>query len=329
MTPLLDRVLEGRRFIRAARHPGGLSCAARLVPPVQVACGYEDAYSVGAEILITTKNLAFEQGFEETEPGWGRLVFCVHLQGHRVVEVPSVGRYELTAPTFVAFYQAPGVAKRSRWLSGGKERSVMAGFAPSRPPVVGNKARSLAELISRRLRLEGQPFLWLDTPLDVQMEMVARALIAPGIHDDLLPTYLQLKAHELICLGLNKLLPETGPLGDSTPAETRADSRLARVCRRIEESVGEPPSVTSLADFVGMTPDRLSARFRTVYGVTVTEFITTSRMTRARLLLEQTDYRLKEIAFRAGYRHVSNFCIAYKRHFGLTPREARGRALGA
>ena len=135
MIPLLDRVLEGRSFARAARHPSGLPCATRLVPPSHGARGYEDAYALSPDLLVTTKNLAFEHGFEEIEPGCGRLVLCVHLQGYRAIEVPEMGRYELKAPAFVAFYQAPGVPKRSVWLSGGKETSVMTGFAPEHPPV--------------------------------------------------------------------------------------------------------------------------------------------------------------------------------------------------
>jgi AraC-like DNA-binding protein len=325
MSPLLDRILEGRRFVRVARHPSGLSCAARLMPPNQVARGYEDAYSVGADTVVTAKNLAFERGFEEIEPGCGRMVFCVHLKGHRVIEVANIGRYELKSPSFVAFYQAPGVSKRSIWLSGREERSVMAGFAPSHPPVQEFGARALAAAIRQDLDLHRQPFVWLCAPLDIQTEMVGRALAMPMVHSDLLPTYLRLKAKELICLGLNRLISLSAARSNKNLIGQCEDALLIEVCRIVEDGINRPLSAAGLADSIGIAPNELRDRFREAYGITLADYIISSRMEQARLLVEESDYKLKEIAFRTGYRHLSNFCIGYKRYFGLTPREARRR----
>jgi AraC-like DNA-binding protein len=326
MTALIDRVLEGRSFARAAHHPSGLSCATRLVPPQNAARGYEDAYALTPDLLVTTKNLAFERGCEETEPGWGRLVLCVHLHGYRTVEVRQVGRFELKAPAFVAFYQAPGVAKRTTWSSGSKEMSVMTGFALENPPVPTGEAQSLTIALARGLSLQGRPFLWLETPLDAQMEMAARALIAPPVHAALLYPYLATKAQELIYLGLSKLLPHEAS-DNASRIGRRRDTRLAQACRMIhEDDAGRKLSAASIAEAVGLSLQELGARFRDTYGVSLPEFIATTRMTRARLLLEQTEHRLKEIAFRAGYRHLSNFCTAYKRRYDVTPQEARRRA---
>ena len=303
MAPLIDRILEGRSFARATRHPSGLPCATRLVPPSHGAHGYEDAYALTRDLLVTTKNLAFEHGFEEIEPGWGRLVLCVHLKGYRVIEVPGIGRYELKAPAFVA---------------GGKEISVMTGFAPEHPPVPAIHAQSLSVNLPRDLHLQARPFLWLVAPLDIQMEMAARALIAPAVHDALLQPYLEVKAQELIYLGLSKLLPDES-------AGNRGDAWLPRVCRMIGEDTGKPLSLATLACSVGLSPRELGTQFRAACGVTLPEYIVTVRMTRARMLLEQTEHGIKEIAFRSGYQHLSNFCTAYKRYFGVTPREARRR----
>jgi AraC-like DNA-binding protein len=326
MTALIDRVLEGRSFARATRHPSGLSCATRLVPPPKAARGYEDAYALTSDLLVTTKNLAFEHGCEETEPGWGRLVLCVHLHGFRTVDVPQVGRFELKAPAFVAFYQALGVAKRTTWSSGSKEMSVMTGFALEDPPVPNGQARSLVIAIARELSLRSRPFLWLEAPLDAQMEVAARALIAPPVHAALLHPYLSTKAQELIYLGLSKLLPQ-GASDNANPTGRRRDTRLAQACRMIhEEGGGWKLSAASIAEAVGLPLQELSARCRRAYGVSLLDLIATTRMARARLLLEETEHCLKEIAFRAGYRHVSNFCTAYKRRHGVTPQDARRRA---
>src|SRR5258708_28947354 len=300
MTALIDRVLEGRSFARAAHHPSGLPCATRLVPPQNAAGGYEDAYALTPDLLVTTKNLAFERCCEETERGWGRLVLCVHLHGYRTVEVPQVGRFELKAPAFVAFYQAPGVAKRTTWSSGSKEMSVMTGFALENPPVPTGEAQSLTIALARELRLQGRPFLWLETPLDAQMEMAARALIAPPVHAALLYPYLATKAQELIYLGLSKLLPHEAS-DNASRIGRRRNTRLAQACRMIhEEDAGRKLSAASIAEAVGLSLEELGVGFRDTYFVSLPDFIATTPMTRARLLLEQPGHRLKQIAFPTG-----------------------------
>jgi AraC-like DNA-binding protein len=43
-------------------------------------------------------------------------------------------------------------------------------------------------------------------------------------------------------------------------------------------------------------------------------------MARARMLLEAGNLPLKQVAFEVGYSHASNFCTAFKRHFGKPPK---------
>jgi len=323
MGALLDRVLDGRSFSRAVRHPSGLPWATRLLPPTDMACGHEDAYTLASDLLVTTKNLSFDHACTETEKGWGRLIFCVHIDGNRVVEVPKVGTFKLAVPSFVAFYQALGVAKRSIWPSGGRETSVMAGFAPEQLPLAVGQPHSVVAALAEMLHLERRSFAWLALPLDTQMELAARALIAPAVHERLLQPYLRLKAQELICLGINRLLSERRLPEPSLASAWSGDGRLERVCQIVRESLGGSLSVRRLAAAVGLSSDALSATFRAAYGVSLPDFILGSRMIHARALLEQTDHGLKQIAFRIGYRHVSNFCAAYKRQFGRTPTETR------
>jgi AraC-like DNA-binding protein len=46
-------------------------------------------------------------------------------------------------------------------------------------------------------------------------------------------------------------------------------------------------------------------------------------MHRAHHMLTSTALPLKQIAHELGYNHTSNFCLAFKRNFGITPRQAR------
>lgn len=81
-----------------------------------------------------------------------------------------------------------------------------------------------------------------------------------------------------------------------------------------------PPSLGELATAVGLTERRLNAGFRSLVGMTVFEALKNERLEHARIALSAGNISLKEVAFRVGYNHVSNFVIAFKARYGAPPR---------
>ena len=61
-------------------------------------------------------------------------------------------------------------------------------------------------------------------------------------------------------------------------------------------------------------------------GTSFSEQLHHLRMRMARRLLLDSHLKIAEIARRVGYRHPSHFAKAYKRRWGITPREERKRA---
>lgn len=60
--------------------------------------------------------------------------------------------------------------------------------------------------------------------------------------------------------------------------------------------------------------------------MTVTDYIRKSALARARQLLKRDGVSVAQAAHASGYSSAANFATAFKREFGMTPREARGRA---
>jgi len=88
-----------------------------------------------------------------------------------------------------------------------------------------------------------------------------------------------------------------------------------------------PPSIERVAHLVGLSQRRLNAAFRAAYGLTVWEWLVEWRLNHARELLRQGGVPIKEIAFRLGYGHVSNFTAAFVRRFGVAPGNYRQSVL--
>lgn len=98
-----------------------------------------------------------------------------------------------------------------------------------------------------------------------------------------------------------------------------------KAAAEIEEHIDHPPSVRNLAAQLQVTPEYLSASFRKVMGVTITEYTNKKRIERAQRLLRYTDRSLADIAQYLSFSSQSHFQNMFKKITGLTPQEYRSR----
>ncbi|TVQ85951.1 MAG: AraC family transcriptional regulator [Chromatiaceae bacterium] len=85
----------------------------------------------------------------------------------------------------------------------------------------------------------------------------------------------------------------------------------------------DPPSAVELAHQVGTNQQRLTRIFREQVGMSAYEYLQEMRLERGRNLLSETDLQIQLIADRVGYRNAGDFTRAFRRHFGVTPRQYR------
>ena len=132
--------------------------------------------------------------------------------------------------------------------------------------------------------------------------------------------YLQSKVFELIALQLDGVSNEktTAPSG-LLKADTTA--RIHYAAEILRSHLESPPSNTELAKQIGIGPTTLNKGFRTVFGVTPFAYLTRHRMEQAERLLRQPDCTVAEVANQVGYANPAQFSAAFKRQFGITPRE--------
>jgi len=83
----------------------------------------------------------------------------------------------------------------------------------------------------------------------------------------------------------------------------------------------DPPSLKSLARLVGTNEFKLKVGFKSVFSNTVYGYLSDYRMQEARKLLTVDNSRIKEVAAQVGYSNPSHFIAAYKRKFGITPKQ--------
>ena len=82
-------------------------------------------------------------------------------------------------------------------------------------------------------------------------------------------------------------------------------------------------TIDELSRMSGTNKLKLKVGFKKAYGMGVFKRLVFRRMEQAKMLLESTDKSIGEIASLTGYDTVAGFIHAFRREFGLTPREWR------
>lgn len=85
--------------------------------------------------------------------------------------------------------------------------------------------------------------------------------------------------------------------------------------------LAEPPTLAALARQCQLNEFSLKRGFRQLFGTSVGDFVQAQRLEVARQLLLGGGRTVAEIAYELGYAHPPHFHRAFKKHFGLTPRQ--------
>ena len=93
------------------------------------------------------------------------------------------------------------------------------------------------------------------------------------------------------------------------------------VWRRINTDAVSLPSLTGLAAEYAVSVSKLTRDFKRVYGSSIHAFIVGTRLEEARRLLSSGKMTVGEVAERVGYIKHSQFTEAFRRHFGVLPRD--------
>lgn len=108
----------------------------------------------------------------------------------------------------------------------------------------------------------------------------------------------------------------------------KADFRRLSQAREILASeYADPPSLTQLAHRVGLNEFKLKRGFRCAFGTTVYGYVRSLRMHRARAILESGEGTVTDAAMAVGYSCYGHFSAAFRKQFGILPRDVRKAGL--
>lgn len=178
--------------------------------------------------------------------------------------------------------------------------------------------------LSRSLEI----FQW---PASTELQLLAKQLIEPGPYKGaLLDIYKEGKAFEIIALALHAITKNYRHSSNHLTNFTHVSANNRALARKVhkyledyamnsENSGSTELRLEQLASHIGMSISTLQRIFKQSYGQTVFEYLRQRKLEMAREALEKKKVSIGEAAYIAGYRHSSNFAIAFKKLFGISP----------
>lgn len=97
--------------------------------------------------------------------------------------------------------------------------------------------------------------------------------------------------------------------------------RVKKAKEILINSYTNPPSLSELSRKIGLNEFKLKTGFKEVYGNTVYGFVLDYKLETARAMLESRQHKINEIAFHIGYSNPSHFISAFKKKYGITPKQ--------
>lgn len=214
-----------------------------------------------------------------------------------------------------------------------KEEDIMAGHLVTEGAFLKNVVSKLGEL------MDPDPFA--ESPADE--EAFARQLIESGDEDIIGKVFAHypvncINIYELDAKRLDMLVArfrETGnndlelllqiiaELRGVPKSKTELYPVVKRVKAYIEETLKEEVSVSAIAEYLHISVYYLSHLFKSVTGTTVVEYRNELRLTKAKLMLIQTELPVNQIAQETGFTSASYFTEIFTKSEKIPPSEYR------
>ena len=110
----------------------------------------------------------------------------------------------------------------------------------------------------------------------------------------------------------------------SQPSRNKYQPILNHALDFIKENFTDPDmSLTWVAQQVALSPSHFSTIFSQSFNQTFIDYLTEQRIELAKKLLQQSDYRISDIAFEIGYNDPNYFSYLFKKKQGISPKEYR------
>jgi len=177
----------------------------------------------------------------------------------------------------------------------------------------------LLNLLQRKVCNE----LLISKSINYQIQLLLNDIINSPFDGELDDLFIQSKVLELIFLEFKSLFINQEELLNNK--DIKLDNQDIQSIKQAKDiliqNIQNPPSIMELSKLVALNDFKLKLGFKKIFKTTPHNFLIEYKLTLARKLLIDGDMNINEISKHIGYKHTANFTTAFKKRFGINPKE--------
>jgi len=166
------------------------------------------------------------------------------------------------------------------------------------------------------------------TTMSPQIHGIAYQLLHPPRTKGLQHLYLEGKVLELLSLQITALNSESENRCGKIILNSEEKQKICTAEKFLVGNLQSPPTLKHLSIVAGLSANKLQAGFHALYGNSVFAYLKEYKMQTAKMLLEEGHSNVSEAAWNVGYVNVSHFSAAFKKRFGILPKQFSKSILG-
>lgn len=132
--------------------------------------------------------------------------------------------------------------------------------------------------------------------------------------------YMEGKILEILAIYLNERIYQQ-ERHNSIKLSNEDVASLYKAKEILDNNLVDPPTLTSLSKMICLNEFKLKNGFKEIFGDTVYAYVIDKRLETARLLLEKKNMQVSEVVSLVGYANASHFASAFRKKFGVNPKE--------
>lgn len=158
-----------------------------------------------------------------------------------------------------------------------------------------------------------------EKPLSIQEKLIISQLEDFTLDQEFENHYLTLKLHEFLLYYFSSNSSTSSyhlPIKDE-----KFIRKIYEIKEVLMENIASPPTLKELSESTNLSEYKIKEGFKKIYGKSISHFILDTKLEIGKEKLNLKVKQVQEIAFDLGYENPSHFIEAFKKKYGITPKQ--------
>jgi AraC-like DNA-binding protein len=133
--------------------------------------------------------------------------------------------------------------------------------------------------------------------------------------------YMESQTLEIMAMQIKQFTDDLEPTTKSFVLRKKDMELIIEARKKLLSDLVNPPTIKDLGLYVGLNENKLKKGFMLLYKTSINKLLQNERLSRAKLLIAEEIYPIKDIAKMVGYKHSGHFTSKFKKKFGVLPKD--------